>query len=352
MTAAESGPLALAAPTVVGEGARPTPTALEQEDPAAGTSADDTEPVAPRGDLPAPAAAESGPPTDISTEPSARQSAPEETGSAASRPETLDSAHESATTTSSPPGEEDEPEADPYCPDAPDRGAVRTTLLGLPVEIVAGSGWKNFTFRVANTSDRLMKSIDAYVMKGVYTPIDDYQNLEYLLTLEWYDQNTGAWETADPGFGQHFDLPDVSPGSHIDIELRIKVDPKVPTGSFGSVEVTAGYHDEDGVCGITEGDDDTELTGYDFTIVAPDSGTPAPTRPETSPDKSTATSSAGPAAQPHVAEEPGSPAPSGASLAHTGSSSAAKWLLGAGGTSIALGSALALAARKRRRHHA
>ncbi|WP_179894575.1 LPXTG cell wall anchor domain-containing protein [Streptomyces sp. f150] len=216
---------------------------------------------------------------------------------------------------------------------------------------MAGSGWKNFTLRVANTSDRPMKSIDAYLMKGVYADAGDYKNLEHLLTLEWYDQNTGTWETATPGFGHHFDLPNLSPGAHIDIELRIKVDPKVPTGSWGSVEVMAGYHDKNDVCGTTDGDDDTEATGYDFAIVTPDSGTPSPTRPEAPQDTGTATSSAGPAARPHVTEEPGSPAPSDASLAHTGSNSATNWLLAVGGTSIALGSALALAARRRRRHH-
>ncbi|MEU6935184.1 LPXTG cell wall anchor domain-containing protein [Streptomyces rubiginosohelvolus] len=216
---------------------------------------------------------------------------------------------------------------------------------------MAGSGWKNFTFRGANTSDKLTKTIDAYVMKGLYTPINDYQNLEHLVTLEWYDQNTGTWKTAEPGVGQHFDLPDLSPGAHIDIELRIKVDPRVPTGSRGSVVVMTGYDDEDGVCGTTEGEDDTEITGRDFTIVASDSGTPASTRPAP-PDNGTATSPAAPAALPDVTEEPGSPAPADVSLAHTGSNSATKWLLGAGSTSIALGSALAFAARKRRRHHA
>ncbi|MFE9241934.1 LPXTG cell wall anchor domain-containing protein, partial [Streptomyces sp. NPDC007007] len=160
-----------------------------------------------------------------------------------------------------------------------------------------------------------------------------------------YDQTTGTWKTAEPGLGQHFDLPDLPPGAHIDIELRIKVDPRVPTGSRGIVVVMTGYDDEDDVCGTTKNDNDT--TSYDFTIVAPDDGTPAPTRP-TPPDNRTATSPAAPAALPEVTEEPGSPAPADASLAHTGSNSATKWLLGAGGTSIALGSALAFAAKRRR----
>ncbi|MFE9241753.1 hypothetical protein [Streptomyces sp. NPDC007007] len=194
MTAAESGPPTLAAPDLAGEGARPTPTALAEEHPGAGTSADDTAPAAPQGSLRAPAAAESGPPTGVSAQPSARPSAREENGSDASRPETSNSATETATTTNSPaPAEEDEPAEDSYCPDPRDLGAVRTTLLGLPVEIVAGSGWKNFTFRVANTSDRLMKTIDSYVMKGLYTPINDYRNLEHLVTLEWYELYRDLW---------------------------------------------------------------------------------------------------------------------------------------------------------------
>ncbi|MGC5542033.1 LPXTG cell wall anchor domain-containing protein [Streptomyces griseus] len=334
---------------------------------------DEVVPVASPPDLPAPAAAESGLPTGTTTaEPAQRRPDPEETGATATRPETSGTAREATTTRSATPAipseaaDGDDSEEDPGCIDDPDRGAVRTTLLGLPGEIVAGSGWKNFTFRVANTSDRLMKSIDAWVMKGVYAPADDFKNLEYLLTLEWYDQDTGTWETAEPGYGHRFDLPGLSPGAHIDIELRIKVDAKAPPGQ-GSVVVAAGYRDENDVCGRSEGDDDTEATGYDFAIVTADSGPPTtktpvdsdepafpshqPARPEAPRDTGTATSGAEPAGGlPGVTKGPGSPVASDGSLAHTGSDSTARWLLGAGCTSIALGSALAVAARRRRRH--
>ncbi|WP_424569872.1 hypothetical protein [Streptomyces sp. CH-036] len=148
-------------------------------------------------------------------------------------------------------------------------------MLGLPRKIVAGSGWQNFTFSIANTSNRPMKSVNAWVMKGVYADEDDFTDLEYLLTLEWYDQNTDTWKAAEYGYGHEFDLPDLSPGARIDIELRIKTDPGTPTGSSGSVEVMGGYHDQNGVCGTTGGDDETAATGFDFDIVAPDNRTPA-----------------------------------------------------------------------------
>ncbi|MEU3132067.1 LPXTG cell wall anchor domain-containing protein [Streptomyces sp. NPDC006854] len=329
-------------------------------------------PVASPPGLPEPAAAESGLPTgEPNTGPLRPKREPEETGAPVGRPEASGTARQTASAApviSSEPAEEDDFEEDPACTDFPDQGAVRTTLLRVPDEIVAGSGWRNFTLRIANTSDRLLKSVDAYVMNAIYTPEDDYKNLEYLVTLEWYDQDTGTWEAAETGYGQRFELLGLSPGAHIDIELRIKVDAKVLTG-WGSVAVEAVYRDENDVCGRVGGDDDTQVTSRDFAIVAADSGPPTtmtpvksdepaapghqPARPESRKDTDAATSGAGPAdGLPGVTEEPGSPAASDASLAHTGSGSAAKWLLGAGGTSIALGSALAVAARRRRHHNA
>ncbi|APS23374.1 hypothetical protein TK78_34075 [Streptomyces sp. Tue 6075] len=281
------------------------------------------------------------------------------------RPEPWGTRHGSATEESAPsagPGEE-EAEEEETCFDHPDRDAVRTTLHGLPGRIVAGSGWHNFVFRVANTSDRSMKSVIAYVMKDIGSLDEDFKNLEYLLTLEWYDQDTGTWKVAEPGSGHTFDLPGLEPGEHIDFTLRIKVHAR-PASGVGAVIVAAEYRDENDLCGRTGGDDDTGSTVYDFSIVdensqppatnPPDKGdepaassptpTPTPTRQEIRKDTGIEARAAG---QSEKTETTASRAGSSGSLAQTGGG-AAKWVLGAGCISIALGSGIAFAAKRRR----
>ncbi|WP_161033232.1 hypothetical protein [Streptomyces sp. YIM 132580] len=341
---------------------RPAPAKLGQENYFTGTPESNAVAVEAAQNPPTPTEAPSGPPASpTTTDPTPQPPEPEQSSSPSVRPEPWGAGHGGATKKSAPsagPAEE-EAEDEEICFVHPDRDAVRTTLHGLPDEIVAGSGWHNFTFRVANTSDRSMKSVIAYVMKDIYTPSEDFKNLEYLLTLEWYDQDTGTWEVAEPGYGHTFDLPALEPGEHIDFTLRIKVHAR-PSSGVGAVIVAAEYRDENGLCGRTGGDDDTGSTVYDFAIVDENSQPPATNPPAKGKEPATASPSpaqrdirkdtgieARAAGQSGKTETPHSQAVSSGSLAQTGGG-AAKWVLGAGCISIALGSGIAFAAKRRR----
>ncbi|WKN19272.1 hypothetical protein NEH83_36885 [Streptomyces sp. JUS-F4] len=188
------------------------------------------------------------------------------------------------------------------------------------------SGWHNFIFRVTNTSDKPMKSVTANVLKAVFAPSEDFKNLEHLLTLEWYDQETGAWEVAEPGYGHSFDLPGLLPGEHIDIKLRIKVHAR-PVSGLGQVIVEAEYRDENDVCGYTGGDDGTGPTAYEFAIIdensEPPAPSPSPAQQENRKDTGVEASTTGPTVRPpYETETPGTPAASSGSLAQTGSRAA------------------------------
>ncbi|MBK3559621.1 LPXTG cell wall anchor domain-containing protein [Streptomyces sp. MBT56] len=369
VTAAEVSPSALTTHEALAEGRRPAPATSGQETPVNGTAEGNVVPVeTPQSP---PTSAPSGLAAAATTaEPASHRPEPEQSAVPAARPEALGTGHGSATTDSAAPAissestEEEEAEEEQVCFDHPDRDAVRTTLHDLPGEIVAGSGWHNFTFRVTNTSDRPMKSVTANVLKAVFAPSEDFKNLEHLLTLEWYDQETGTWEVAEPGYGHSFDLPGLLPGEHIDIKLRIKVHAR-PVSGLGQIIVEAEYRDENDLCGYTGGDDGTGSTAYEFAIIdenseppapspspaqseEPAAPSPSPTQQENRKDTGVEASTTGPTVRPpYETETPATPAASSGSLAQTGSS-AATWLLGAGCISVALGSGIAVAARRRR----
>ncbi|MFK4066513.1 hypothetical protein [Streptomyces sp. NPDC029674] len=255
-----------------------------------------------------------------------------------------------------------ESEEDPADAGQSDQAALSTTLHGLPSKVVAGSGWKNFTFRATNTSAKVIKSADVHTRLAAL----DHSGREMwrLLTLQWYDEAAGAWKTVDPEIGYLTTLAEMAPGEHADIELRMKADASTPVGlawAFGS------YVDEDDVYGHSE------PTGYDFEIVVegsspsaegnkpapqddlkelPVTGKPAAA---TGTGKPTATGIRDDVTRP-VTGRPGSAddstgrADSGTALAETGSDAASGWMLGAGGASIALGTVLTAAAQRRRRH--
>ncbi|MFT9787602.1 LPXTG cell wall anchor domain-containing protein [Streptomyces rhizosphaericola] len=332
---------------------------------------------------PTPAGATSGLPADEATAaPTPHPSEPERTAVPTLQSGASGTTHESAPANSAPaaisPGSDEEPEEEEpeegLCVDHPDRDAIRATLQGLPDRIAPGSGWHNLTLHITNTSARSMKSVIVYVQKDMYSPIENPQNLEHLMALEWYDQDTGTWEPAEPYYGHAFDLPGMPANEHVVINLRIKVHAK-PVSGYGLVAVTAEYRDENDLCGRTTGDDDSGSTSYDFAVGdessgPPDTGTPvesekpatprpissekpaapSPTPQETRKDTGAERSAAGPTARPSYGTGTASiPTASSGSLAQTGSS-ATTWLLGAGCISVALGSGLAVAARRRRKY--
>ncbi|WP_052863699.1 LPXTG cell wall anchor domain-containing protein [Streptomyces niger] len=225
----------------------------------------------------------------------------------------------------------DEPTEDPTCEDASDEAAISTTLRGLPSKVVAGSGWHNFTFRASNTSDKAMKSVDAYVMLSAIDK-GDFDDVSGLLSVQWYDEDAGAWENVDE-YGYFASLADLAPGEYADAKLRLKVDAKTP-GSYGFAFAVGAYHDEDDLCGYSEGSE------YEFDVLVAGSN-PGNVPPATGKPSD---------------HKPGKPAPQGGlkelpvtgKLAETGSSSALPMIAAVAGVTMAVGAGAIFVVRRRK----
>ncbi|MFE9538195.1 hypothetical protein [Streptomyces sp. NPDC006691] len=260
-------------------------------------------------------------------------------------------------------GQTRESEEDPADAEESEETALSTTLHGLPSKVVPGSGWQNLTFRAANSSDKAIKSVEVYTLLAAI----DHQGRDrwQLLTLQWYDEDAGVWNTVEPDIGYLTTLAEIAPGEHTDIALRMKVDADMPVG-VGDASALGIYLYDDDTYGQSE-------SPYSFDIVLNESEPPATSQPGSKPQapgdkpappadltEPSATSDAAASGTPSVAagpftdrpdadESPIGRADSGAALAETGSDSASGWMLGAGAASIALGTALAGAAHSRRR---
>ncbi|WP_030609849.1 LAETG motif-containing sortase-dependent surface protein [Streptomyces sclerotialus] len=297
------------APTEPGDGGTsPDPTPEEPTDPAPSGSADPTDP---------PSEEPSGDPTEP---PTTEDPTEDPTDGPTDEPSTTPSATPS-----------DEPTEDPACEEESEEAAITTTLRGLPSKVVAGSGWHGFTFRATNVSDKAMKSVDAYVMLSA---IDngDFDDVSHLLTVQWYDEGAGVWENVDE-YGYFASLAELAPGEYADAKLRLKVDAKTP-GSYGFAFAVGAYHDEDDVCGYSEGSE------YEFDVLVAGSkpGTVPPAKPQPSDKK------------------PNKPAPQGGmkelpvsgKLAETGSSSALPMIAAVAGVTMAVGAGAIFVVRRRK----
>ncbi|TPQ20371.1 hypothetical protein [Streptomyces sporangiiformans] len=152
-----------------------------------------------------------------------------------------------------------------FCSGIPDEERGKTELRGLPSEIVAGSGWHEFTYRVNNVSTVTVMETDLDLSLGTADPeIDDVSELA--VTVEWFNPQTGAWKPIE-GDGAEWDdnydfatLGTLKPGEYADAAMRIKIakSAKAGTGYF----FTSGYsYGEDGQCGFDE------ISRFDFTVL-------------------------------------------------------------------------------------
>ncbi|MDN0200499.1 hypothetical protein [Streptomyces sp. S.PNR 29] len=152
-----------------------------------------------------------------------------------------------------------------FCSGIPEEDRGKTGLRGLPSEIVAGSGWHEFTYRVTNVSTVKLMETDLTLYVGTADPkIDDVSELA--VTVEWSDPRSGAWKPVE-GEGAEWDdntnfatLGSLEPGEYADARMRIKIgkDAKAGTGYF----FTTGYsYGEDDQCGYDE------ISQFDFTVL-------------------------------------------------------------------------------------
>ncbi|MFH8678241.1 LAETG motif-containing sortase-dependent surface protein [Streptomyces lydicus] len=224
------------------------------------------------------------------------------------------------------------PGEDPTCVEQSDEAAISTELRGLPSKVVAGSGWKNFTFRATNTSHKAMKSVDAYVaLGGVST--GGFDDVSKLLTVQWYDEDSHAWEAITDVDGYFASVDGLKPGEYADAKLRLKVDAKTP-GSYGFAFTIGAYHNEDDVCGFSD------VSQYDFDVLVagskPGSVPPAKGKPGKSKGNK-------PAPQGDLKDLPVT-----GKLAETGASSALPTLALVGGVAMVAGAGAIFVVRRRK----
>jgi len=192
----------------------------------------------------------------------------------------------SSTPTGAPTGTASAPADVDYCenidPDDEDAlggisEALSSGLHGLPSKVVAGSGWKNFTFKISNTGDRTIKNIKPMLGVGAISEDADYSTK---VTLQILQKSTGTWKTlADAsGDGATLSAITLNGGQSTSYSLRLSVNGSVPA-SIGLTGGIAMYSDTEG-CWVS---DDPNLWVYTFDILAAGShaGKPSDAKPQT-----------------------------------------------------------------------
>ncbi|WP_405601198.1 LPXTG cell wall anchor domain-containing protein [Streptomyces sp. NBC_01410] len=198
-------------------------------------------------------------PSATATTPAADQSSTP--AATPSTPATSSAATPSAT--ASEPGEDDDFECE--------EGSVQVSLGGFPNKIVAGSGWKNFTFNVKNNGKTDIESLLVYTVAtyadSLENPDADDKLVAKYAHFEYKDPESGEWvnDLAGSGFnnGVFFGEFPLDAGKKVTIDLRVKIDKAAPAGE--GLAIAAGTYDN--------GAEDDSFKCYDngdiypFTIV-------------------------------------------------------------------------------------
>ncbi|MFJ9661812.1 LAETG motif-containing sortase-dependent surface protein [Streptomyces griseoflavus] len=189
-----------------------------------------------------------------------------------------------------PPAEEEEPPADDedtveLCLDEEGNSTAELSfelesgLAGLPETIVAGSGWKAFTFNVSNRGDEEIKDIKPLI--GVAAiGWDDEEDYSGQITVQVFDKATKQWKTlADAaGEGGTFAAFSLGAGQSTSYQLRLSVSGKVPD-SLGLTGGFAEYADAEG-CWIAD-DQNGWIYFFDILAAGGDAGKPNDAKPQT-----------------------------------------------------------------------
>ncbi|KAF4406400.1 LPXTG cell wall anchor domain-containing protein [Streptomyces lycii] len=306
-----------------------------------------------QGDTPATGSAAS---VSATAEPSVTSGAPGEEGSTASErpddgataPERTGAKPSAATTPSGTPSPTyTRPD---FCSGIPEEDRGKTELRGLPSEIVAGSGWHEFTYRVSNVSTVKLMETDVTLYLGTADPdIDDVSELS--VTVEWFNPGSGAWTPVE-GEGAEWDdnqdfatVGALEPGEYADARMRIRIagDAKAGGGYF----FTTGHsYGEDGQCGYDE------ISQFDFTVL------PAGSEPgdvEEAEGKPSTGGGAGPGRGPaeggkggHAPQGGLAELPVSGKLAQTGASGALPATAAIGGAAVLAGAGAVFLVRRRR----
>ncbi len=156
-----------------------------------------------------------------------------------------------------------------FCSGIPDEERAKTSLRGLPSEIVAGSGWHDFSYRVTNVSEIKVMETDISLYLGSADP-DISDIAELAVTVQWFNEATGAWKPIEgEGAGaldndEFATVKTLEPGEFADAAMRIKVGEKAKPGT-GYFFTLGHSYGEDDQCGFDE------ISQFDFKVLAPGS---------------------------------------------------------------------------------
>ncbi|MGV9316322.1 LPXTG cell wall anchor domain-containing protein [Streptomyces sp. NPDC003691] len=236
-------------------------------------------------------------------------------------------------------GEEGGEEGEEECATETESKDLKTTLRGLPSKVVAGSGWQNFTYRVANDSDRALESVTTYLLVEAYTG-DDFDEIIKYVTLQ--AKYGGTWQDVDIDAAYLGDTDQLKAGEYAELELRLKVDGKAPAGTAFLMTLGVQY-DEKNNCIIGLPMD------YEFAILAagskPGGGGDAEGKPGKGKPNKPGKPGSGNGSEPQGGRKD---VPVTGNLAATGSSDALPVIGVVGGVAVLAGAGVVFALKRRR----
>ncbi|MFJ5094526.1 LPXTG cell wall anchor domain-containing protein [Streptomyces sp. NPDC088557] len=222
--------------------------------------------------------------------------------------------------------------------------SLKVTLSG-PKKITAGTS-AVFSMRVANTGERPLEAVEAYAaalkLPDMGEDIDEDEDMEDFLGLEWSSAAQPGWQKISPEDEQGIQLGELVKGGKADVKLRLTVDAGTPAGK-GVAFAVGAYENNDGSCGTSE-----EYANAHFDILAAKTDKPEP-KPEPTPSE-TAT----PTPAPTTGGDSGTTAQGGSSvtpvdgaLAATGANDTLPLGLAAAGAVVLGAGALVLTRRRK-----
>ncbi|CAD5943500.1 MULTISPECIES: LPXTG cell wall anchor domain-containing protein [Streptomyces] len=214
---------------------------------------------------------------------------------------------------------------------------LRTSLSGLPSEVVAGSGFHAFKLNVENKGDKAYKRVDLGLVAAQVDDDNWLPNTDHL-TLQFKDPETGAWsdislDQDDEVIG-YIGYTDIRAKESFSIDLRLSVDKKAPEG-YGFAIIIGLYADEEGNCVYPEGE---QFYEFDVLAAGTDAGEPNEAEPQTGGKKPVP---AKPVGNTEIKPE--------GTLAQTGSDSNLPVIAAIGGVAILAGAGVVFALGRRRK---
>ncbi|MFP8943079.1 LAETG motif-containing sortase-dependent surface protein [Streptomyces fenghuangensis] len=209
---------------------------------------------------------------------------------------------------------------------------LKTSLVGLPDTVVAGTGWKNFEFRMHNGGKGAIKDVAPYITVFSGDEDNDYSAG---FTLEVHKAETGTWQVVadELGAGGYFEPVTLNAGETRTLKLRMRIDGGVPS-SLG-IAIGAGEYSDERGCWIS---DDDNGWAYFFKVLG--KGASAPKPGESKPEPQTGGTKP-------VSSDKVTKVDTAGQLAETGSSSVLPMFGLAGAAAVALGAGAMYVVRRR-----